>query len=131
MASVTIGEMIRRKRKDLGLNQHDLGETFGVNQSSVAKWERGTKPAPAQLPALAKFLRVPLQELLSIYHDSPDASFEESLEEVRVTVASMDRRLSELTHLVQAAIQGRAPKSVDQNGAQDPPRRRRVVRAVR
>ncbi len=129
MVAATLGEMIRRQRKGLGLNQQDLGETFGVNQSSVAKWERGTKPAPAQLPALAKFLQVPLAEVLSIYHGSEDASFEEAIEEIRLTVASIDRRLSEAIHLLQAVSRAESP--ADQNGTQEPTRRRRVVRTAR
>lgn len=130
MEVARIGELVRRQRKALDLNQQDLGEMFGINQSSVAKWERGAKPAASHLPKIAKFLDLPLEAVLAIYHEAPEASFTEAVEEIRLTVASLDRRMAELTHRVIAlATPAQAP--ADRRDAPGQRRRRREVQAAR
>lgn len=132
-----IGELVRRKRRGLGMNQQDLGDYFGINQSSVAKWERGARPAARHLPKIAKFLEVPLEEMLSLYHDAPEASVSDDIEHIKLIVESMDRRLSELTHLVQSLATPPEPAALrtrEASGRTDgsePRRQRRVARIVR
>ena len=36
-----IGNLLRSKREQLGLSQHELASQAGVSQSSISKWERG------------------------------------------------------------------------------------------
>lgn len=65
---ITIGELIRRRRRMLRLNQTTTAQTIGVNQSTVTKWERGERPRDDNLPAIARFLDLPIAEVLSVVH---------------------------------------------------------------
>lgn len=66
-AGVTLGERIRRQRKALGLTQERLAPALGVDQSTVAKWEGGNRMDLERLPAIARFLLCPVEELLLDY----------------------------------------------------------------
>lgn len=43
------GEYIREKRKELGLNQTEVGNMLGITQSTYAKYERGELSANISL----------------------------------------------------------------------------------
>ena len=43
---MTFGEVVRKKRRLMGLNQLDFGNKYGIDQGTVCRWERGvTSPA--------------------------------------------------------------------------------------
>ncbi len=65
--SLTPGERIRRERKSCGLTQTQLAMQVSVNQSTVAKWERGGMPERQNLDALAQALGIPVRELVELY----------------------------------------------------------------
>lgn len=137
MDSATLGELVRRRRKAKALSQEDLAEQFGVHQATITKWERGARIGTTHLPGLAKFLGMPLAEVLRMYHGSDDVSFEKSVEEILQSTTStraqldqmqallgqIDGKLTTLTsHLVPDARQPDEPASR---------RRRRVGQASR
>ena len=61
-----IHQIIREKRKALGLTQEQVAERLGVSTPAVNKWEKGsTYPDITLLPALARLLETDLNTLLS------------------------------------------------------------------
>lgn len=68
MKSVTyiIAENIRRRRKQLGLTQEELGEALGYSVKTVSKWESGNGTPPTViLPELALALKTDVGQLLT------------------------------------------------------------------
>lgn len=58
-------DVIREKRKELGLTQEQIADFLGVSTPAVNKWESGmTCPDVAILPALARLLKTDLNTLL-------------------------------------------------------------------
>lgn len=43
--SLSIGMIIRRRRRELGLSQNDLARQLGIAQSSISRLERGLEGA--------------------------------------------------------------------------------------
>lgn len=73
-ASESVGERIRRRRKELGLRQNELATAAGVNQGYVSQIERGqAKPRPRTIDALAIALDIPQGVLIGAgeEHDTP------------------------------------------------------------
>lgn len=61
----TIGDIIRSKRKRLGMNQTELGNAVGVSLGAVSGWEKsGIIPDTDNACALADFFGCSLDELL-------------------------------------------------------------------
>jgi transcriptional regulator with XRE-family HTH domain len=71
----TIGEKIRRLRKELGLNQAELAEKVGVStdgQSVVSKWERGlNEPNTERKIKLARLAGKSVEQFLEIEPVTP------------------------------------------------------------
>jgi transcriptional regulator with XRE-family HTH domain len=54
---VTLGEHLRRRRRELGLLQREAAERMGVSAETVGSWEKGkTRPVPAQFRPVVAFL---------------------------------------------------------------------------
>lgn len=65
VAMYTIGEIIRYKRRQLGLTQKGLAEKVGTSVASVNYWERGEYyPSVFALCDLADFFECTTDELL-------------------------------------------------------------------
>ena len=63
---MVISQIIREKRKQLGLTQENVAEYVGVSTPAVSKWESGTTyPDIMLLPALARLLKTDLNTLMS------------------------------------------------------------------
>jgi transcriptional regulator with XRE-family HTH domain len=63
---VSIGGLIRYKRRLRGLTQRELGEIIGVTGAAVSRWEQGVaQPKVGSLHGVAKALRCPVRELLA------------------------------------------------------------------
>lgn len=63
---MVISQIIREKRKQLGLTQENVAEYLGVSTPAVSKWENGiTYPDIMLLPALARLLKTDLNTLMS------------------------------------------------------------------
>lgn len=63
----TLGELIRKARRNADLEQQELAEAVGVSRALVGHWEndRGREPGYRQLVAIAKATDFPLDILLS------------------------------------------------------------------
>lgn len=60
-----LGELIRRKRRQIGLTQEELAEKAGISQNYVAKIETGiSNIGPKALTKLAIALDIPSDELI-------------------------------------------------------------------
>lgn len=73
-AAESLGERIRRRRRELGLTQATLAKNAGVNQGFLSEIERGkSSPSPRTVDALAIALDVPQTVLIggSADHDNP------------------------------------------------------------
>lgn len=56
-APQSLGEHLKKRRRELGLLQREAGERMGVSAETVSNWEIGkTKPAPSQFKPVAGFL---------------------------------------------------------------------------
>ena len=93
----SLGELLRRKRRSVGLNQQGLADRLAVNQSTVAKWERGDRPAPDKLAALAAFLDLPLSRVLALHHGAADAEPDHAVAPI---VRSLGSKIAGLRHEV-------------------------------
>lgn len=63
---MTVGEKIRKRRKELGMTMEDLGRAIGVQRSAINKYEKGmiTDFKRSTIAALARALDVPVTYLL-------------------------------------------------------------------
>lgn len=53
----TLGEHLKKRRKELGLLQREAGERMGVSAETVANWEKDrTEPVAAQFRPVVAFL---------------------------------------------------------------------------
>lgn len=58
-------QILRARRKELGLTQQQIADLWGIKAVNVSDWERGkTMPEAAKLPALAKRLSMSLSDLM-------------------------------------------------------------------
>lgn len=68
-----IHEVIKEKRKSLGLTQDQIAEYLGVSAAAVNKWEKANSyPDITLLPALARLLEVDLNTLLCFKENLSD-----------------------------------------------------------
>lgn len=73
-----ISEVIRNRRRGLGLTQEQVAQRLGVSAPAVNKWERGMSyPDITLIPALARLLETDANTLLSF---EPELSQEANLE---------------------------------------------------
>ena len=64
---LSIGENIRKFRKNNDLTQETLAEQLGVTYQSISRWENGTTyPDIELLPAIAETLKITVDELLGM-----------------------------------------------------------------
>lgn len=62
-----LGKRIAERRKTQGLTQVELAERLGISQQTLAHYEVGRlRVAVAMLPALAKELAVPVEDLVGV-----------------------------------------------------------------
>lgn len=77
---MTIGELIRAKRKKLGMSQTRLGEELGVTKGTILSWEmEKTIPNKINLKRISEILNIEESEMLfsdGVYDrvDSPYSS---------------------------------------------------------
>lgn len=68
-----MGEVIRRKRKELGFTQEQMARRLGISAPAVNKWERGSSyPDITILPALARLLNTDINTLLCFQEELTD-----------------------------------------------------------
>ena len=65
MDHLKTGEVISKRRKEMGLTQNQLAKTLNISFQAVSKWENGTAyPDIEMLPKLAAALNTPVDALL-------------------------------------------------------------------
>ncbi len=78
-----INEIIRTRRKELGMTQEQVAAFLGVSTPAVNKWESASSyPDITILPALARLLKVDLNTLLSFEEDLSDEKISQILGEI-------------------------------------------------
>lgn len=81
---LTIGENIRRFRKENDVTQECLAERLGVTYQSVSRWENGTTyPDLELIPAIAEMLGVTVDELFGIPQIEKEKRAVETFDELR------------------------------------------------
>lgn len=82
---MTIGNVIRKYRKELGLTQEEMAARLGVTAPAVNKWEKNhTLPDVSLLAPIARLLHITTDTLLSFKEDLTDeeiSSFSKELTE--------------------------------------------------
>lgn len=78
-----VSEVIRRKRKELGLTQEQMAQRLGVSAPAVNKWERGSSyPDITILPALARLLNTDINTLLCFQEELSDEEIAQICNEI-------------------------------------------------
>ena len=63
----TLGDLMRRKRKELGLDQPALGRILGVTKVTISTWENGRKkPRIRYHVRLSEFLGLEVEEMIRL-----------------------------------------------------------------
>ena len=66
-------QILKQRRKELGLTQQNIADIWGIKSVNVSDWERGKfMPEASKLPALAKRLNMSLSELMGEIPRSED-----------------------------------------------------------
>ena len=87
---MTIGEVIRKYRRELGLTQEEMADRLGVTTPAVNKWENNnTQPDISLLAPIARLLGITTDTLLSYRDELTD---EEISAFVRHLTSEMDKR---------------------------------------
>lgn len=77
-----IGQVIREKRRLLGLTQEEMARRLGVTAPAVNKWERGSSlPDITLLGPIARLLGVSLEELLCFQEEMSEQELSAILEQ--------------------------------------------------
>lgn len=98
---MNIGDVIRKKRKELGMTQEQMANRLGVSAPAVNKWENGISyPDITILAPLARLLKIDVNELLS---------FQEELSEQEIAI--FIRQLSE--DVTAKGIEGAFQETID------------------
>lgn len=131
MTEQSIGDMIRRVRRERGLTQDQAAAQLGVHQATVAKWERGDRVASERIPAIAEWLGRPVTELVArAFNYEPD----ELLALLREVVTNQDRMLAEMAVLrgeLRGILGESAPATSEPSTEPPAPRKPRPLRRRR
>ena len=88
---MSIGENIRKYRKNLGMTQEELAKKMGVIQPNVHRWEKGlVTPSLETIKKLAKILNVSADGLLFS---------EEDRKKLRITDKELLERIKDIENL--------------------------------
>lgn len=125
MKESTIGQRILMRRKEININQRNLGKSVGVSHSTISMWESDTTaPKGKNLHALARTLQcsptwllfgdedkspsepTPIdeaellsddeKELIQLYRSLPESEQNAQLSELRARSANFEKLFSEL-----------------------------------
>ena len=99
-----IGEQIKNYRKIVGLTQEQVANYLGVSTPAVNKWEKGnTYPDISLLPALARLLKIDMNELFSFREELTEKEIGLFVNELsEVSLDSFTKRSEEHTSELQS-----------------------------
>lgn len=81
---MTIGNVIKKYRKNKGMTQEEMAARLGVTAPAVNKWERGnTLPDVALLAPIARLLSITTDELLSFKNELTDEEINQYLSKIQ------------------------------------------------
>lgn len=58
------GELLKKRRLELGLTRKELASRLGIGEQTVANLERGMKPRATMIGLLARTIGVPVEDLV-------------------------------------------------------------------
>lgn len=88
---MSIGEVIRKYRKEEGLTQEEMAHRLGVTTPAVNKWENGnSNPDIGLLAPIARLLHISLDTLLSFHEELTSSEIGEVIRELDNRFASED-----------------------------------------
>ena len=88
---MTMGNVIKKYRKNKGMTQEEMAARLGVTAPAVNKWERGnTLPDVALLAPIARLLGITTDELLSFKDDLTDEEISQYLLKIQKDLESKD-----------------------------------------
>ncbi|MHB8379037.1 MAG: helix-turn-helix transcriptional regulator [Acidimicrobiales bacterium] len=83
MSAATIGSALAEKRRELGLEKGRAASEIGMSRTTYSSYEQDAqRPSVDVFPALAKFLDISVEELLTLYGSTCVAAMRSSLEHV-------------------------------------------------
>ena len=88
---MTIGEVIKKYRKNSGMTQEEMAKRLGVTAPAVNKWEKGnTLPDVALLAPIARLLGITTDELLSFRDELTDDEINRYLSQIQNDIENKD-----------------------------------------
>ncbi len=88
---MTIGDVIKKYRKNKGMTQEEMAARLGITAPAVNKWERGnTLPDVALLAPIARLLGITTDELLSFKDELTDEEINQYLSKIQKDLESKD-----------------------------------------
>ena len=94
MLELTVGELVKKRRSELGLTQAKLAEMINADPYYISKIETGSrKPGNKYLKALANALQVPCDYLLGLGSDVVLHEHISDMEKVLQSLSEEDREL--------------------------------------
>ncbi len=86
---MTIGDVIKKYRKNKGMTQEAMAARLGVTAPAVNKWEKGnTLPDVALLAPIARLLGITTDELLSFKDELTDEEIDQYLSKIQKDLES-------------------------------------------
>lgn len=96
-----LADNLKLLRKQKGLTQEELAETFGVTSQSISKWELGINyPDITILPMIAQFYKVSIDELLGYV---PVSSINSIYIDVKAFIESSDDKIDDAYKIARLA----------------------------
>jgi transcriptional regulator with XRE-family HTH domain len=93
----TLGDHLKKKRLDLGLNQKQAGQEIGVDETTIYNWEHSrTVPALRLMPSLGRFL--------GYAPYTPAQSLPEKLKALRQSMGLSRKRLAKLLGVDESSL---------------------------
>lgn len=144
-----VARKLRQRRVELGLSQEAAAHKIGASLTTYSRWERGlNQPGPMNAQAIARALRIPLEELMPAQEDEPlEPTLIEAFGEIRDNLARLERLVTlslqlqgvptlppdeEVAAAIEEAVAARElVEAPAPSGQPAPPRRRRRAGSTR
>jgi DNA-binding XRE family transcriptional regulator len=89
MSEETIGRALRTRRALLGLDQRDASTRIGMSRTTYSSYERDTqRPSVDVLPAIADFLEISIDDVLTLFGASAIAAARTALGRLSVSASA-------------------------------------------
>lgn len=99
--NLSIGENIRKYRKQKDMTQEQLADRLGVTYQSVSRWENGTTyPDIELLPSISQMLGITIDELMGIPDANKEAQAEKTFDELRRECMKLDYAADRIVTLI-------------------------------